>query len=220
MKKLLVSSVAALALTSSALIAEESGAFVGVGIGYGSTTMKESFSGAGGHDENLSKAGLNYGLIAGYKQFFTESFGLRYYANIDFNNSKLKQTDPDLGSTTLNNINYGVNVDALYNFVTSADMDFGVFLGIGLGANSWSGKTIDILKEGLDGTGKKVSTTGFDAALNVGLRGVFAKAHGIELAARVPFVKTTLYDIDIEGANMKATAHRTYNVGLRYTFGF
>ncbi|TLD95715.1 outer membrane protein [Helicobacter jaachi] len=214
MKKLLVSSVAALALTSSALIAEESGTFVGVGIGYGSTTLKLS-SNVLGETENIknTKSGLNYGIIAGYKQFFTESFGLRYYGNIDMSSATIE-------SQAYNTLNYGVNVDALYNFVTSADMDFGVFLGIGLGANSWSGEGINDAKSVPAAAGKKATTTGFDAALNVGLRGVFAKAHGIELAARVPFVKTTLFDINVTDVSVKATIHRTYNVGLRYTFGF
>ena len=40
MKKILVSSVAALVLTSSALMAEESGLFVGIGTGYGQSEIK------------------------------------------------------------------------------------------------------------------------------------------------------------------------------------
>ena len=217
MKRLLISSIAAMALTSSVVEAEESGVFVGLGLGFGgnSVTMdgdspKETFKGSG----------LNYGLVAGYKQFFTDSFGLRYYANIDYNSSKIKA---DGEKASLNVINYGVNVDALYNFVSSDGMDFGAFLGLGLGANTWSGKAISDNKKELErfGKGDKVSTTGFDLALNAGLRGVFAKQHGVEIFARVPFVATTIFDFkDDAGVNFKYTASHNYNAGVRYTFSF
>ena len=73
--KLFVSSVVALALSSSALVAEESGVFVGVGVGYGGSTMKVTSPGDGGGKQSLD--GLSYEVIAGYKQFFTPNFGLR-----------------------------------------------------------------------------------------------------------------------------------------------
>lgn len=218
MKKLLVSSIAAMALTSSVVVAEESGAFVGLGLGFGGSSAKtEVSSDILSAKETANGSGLNYGLIAGYKQFFTDSFGLRYYANIDYNSSKIKM---DTEKVALNAINYGVNVDALYNFVSSDGMDFGAFLGLGLGANTWSGKAVDGFKEQTKDSGKKVSTTGFDLALNAGLRGVFAKQHGVEIFARVPFIATTMLDIKDDTMSVKASASRNYNAGVRYTFSF
>ncbi|CAM3299281.1 outer membrane protein [Helicobacter labetoulli] len=218
MKRLLVSSIAAMALTSSVVVAEESGVFVGLGLGFGGSSVKtEESNGGASTKDTANGSGLNYGLVAGYKQFFTDSFGLRYYANIDYNSSKIKV---DTGKVALNAINYGVNVDALYNFVSSDGMDFGAFLGLGLGANTWSGKAVDGFKEQIKASGKKVSTTGFDLALNAGLRGVFAKQHGVEIFARVPFIATTMFDIKDGTVSVKASASRNYNAGVRYTFSF
>ena len=64
-----------------------------------------------------SGTGFNVGLVGGYKQFFTDSFGLRYYANLGYLSSGVKDTDTNK-TESLNAINYGVNVDALYNFVS------------------------------------------------------------------------------------------------------
>ncbi len=217
MKKLLVSSIVAMALTSSVVVAEESGAFVGLGLGFGGSSVKSEFSGTISAKETFNGSGLNYGLVAGYKQFFTDSFGLRYYANIDYNSSKIKM---DTEKVALNAINYGVNVDALYNFVSSDGMDFGAFLGLGLGANTWSGKVVDEAKKMAKDTGKSLSTTGFDLALNAGLRGVFAKQHGVEIFARVPFIATTMLDVKEGTESAKYTASRNYNAGVRYTFSF
>ena len=218
MKKLLVSSIAAMALTSSVVVAEESGAFVGLGLGFGGSSLKAEMSiGGVSTKDTANGSGLNYGLIAGYKQFFTDSFGLRYYANIDYNSSKIKM---DTEKVALNAINYGVNVDALYNFVSSDGMDFGAFLGLGLGANTWSGKAVDAGKEMAKEANKSLSTTGFDLALNAGLRGVFAKQHGVEVFARVPFIATTMLDAKEGTESVKYSTSRNYNAGVRYTFSF
>ena len=218
MKRLLISSIAAMALTSSVVVAEESGAFVGLGLGFGGSSLKAEMSiGGVSTKDTANGSGLNYGLIAGYKQFFTDSFGLRYYANIDYNSSKIKM---DTEKVALNAINYGVNVDALYNFVSSDGMDFGAFLGLGLGANTWSGKAVDAGKEMAKQANKSLSTTGFDLALNAGLRGVFAKQHGVEVFARVPFIATTMLDAKEGTESVKYSTSRNYNAGVRYTFSF
>lgn len=221
MKRLLISSIAAMALTSSVVVAEESGAFVGLGLGFGGSSVKAEMSiGGVSTKDTANGSGLNYGLIAGYKQFFTDSFGLRYYANIDYNSSKVDFGAENGGKGSLNAINYGVNVDALYNFVRSDGMDFGAFLGLGLGANTWSGKAVDTGKEMANVANKSLSTTGFDLALNAGLRGVFAKQHGVEVFARVPFIATTMLDAKEGAESVKYSTSRNYNAGVRYTFSF
>lgn len=206
-KKCVLSSAVALALASSASFAEESGAFVGVGVGYGGSQVKSG--------EKMNLDGISYEIIAGYKQFFTPSFGLRYYANFAYADASGKPKDSS-EKIKGNVMDYGVNVDALYNFIADDSLSFGAFLGLGLGLNSWSGSLITGLKDDMAGLGAKVTTSGFGAALNVGLRTEIAKAHGIELAARVPFVATTLVNKD----GLKVTATHNYNVGLRYIFSF
>ena len=209
MKKLFVSSAVALALSCGALVAEESGAFVGVGVGYGGAKLKSS---GGGDSDTMTLGGLSYEVIAGYKQFFTPEFGLRYYANFaGANTSKTIEGEKQ----KVNVMNYGVNVDALYNFINDDSLSFGAFLGLGLGMNSWSGDTVKNIKNDLSSIGK-VKTSGFDLALNLGVRTEIAKHHGIEVAARVPFLATTLIDKD----GIKGTLQQTYNVGARYIFSF
>ncbi|MCX2717197.1 outer membrane beta-barrel protein [Helicobacter sp. MIT 21-1697] len=199
-KKCVLSSAVALALASSALVAEEDGVFVGVGVGYGGSQLK-----TGSEKTNLS--GISYEIIAGYKQFFSPSFGLRYYANFAYADAS-KKAKAGEEKIKGNVMDYGVNVDALYNFVTGST-DVGAFLGLGLGANTWGGKTF---KDG------KLDKTGLNLALNVGLRSVIAQNHGVEIAARVPFIATTLQKAATD--EPKITGSHTYNVGVRYVFNF
>ena len=82
-KKLLISLIAALVLSSSTSLAEESGAFVGIGIGHGAG--KREWTEPGVKNKAVG-AGASYEIIAGYKQFFTPNVGLRYYANVTYAN--------------------------------------------------------------------------------------------------------------------------------------
>lgn len=211
MKKLLISSAVALALFSSTLVAEESGAFVGAGLGLGGTKLKPTGEGAG---ITLNLNGFSYEIVAGYKQFFTPEFGLRYYANFAGLNTSV-------AVASINVYNYGVNVDALYNFVDKLideqPVSFGGFLGLGLGANTWGGNLIDVLPMMAEmAGGGKTTTTSFNLALNVGLRAEIMKHHDIELVARIPFIATTIYNVN----GVKINASQTYNVGLRYIYSF
>ncbi|WP_334084465.1 hypothetical protein [Helicobacter typhlonius] len=49
---------------------------------------------------------------------------------------------------------------------------------------------------------------------------MFAKHYGLEIAARVPFTKTTIFDGDDGGQKIKMTGSYDYNVELRYIFNF
>lgn len=207
MKKIFVSSAVALCVLGSVAIAEESGAFVGVSIGYGGLQSKSA------GEPSMNGGGVKPGIIAGYKFFFNENFGVRAYANFDYTIGDFKAGGQKVNVDVMN---YGVNVDALYNFVASSNVEFGPFLGVGLGANTWGGKFIKDLK-GEPAVGK-VSTTSFDSALNIGLRGVFAKSHGVELVGRVPFMESKLTKGNEYVSSIKAYA--PYSVALRYTFSF
>ena len=209
--------------------AEESGGFVGIGVGYGDTKMAvETLYLDTNETENAKdKAnGVSYGFVAGYKQFFNEYLGLRYYANLDLTHAV------EVGKFNTTLVNYGVNVDFLGNFVVTEIADFGGFIGLGIGGNTWTGKDIKDIKNShkndmeLDEGGGtfKVKDTSFDVALNVGLRTNIAKYHGIELAVRVPFLKTRLFDVNftIDGTKIgiKYDIWQNVRVLARYTFSF
>lgn len=107
--------------------------------------------------------------------------------------------------------------------------EVGGFIGIALGGNSWNGKGFDDLQDFIDAQAAANSVTGiswdlkktsFDVALNVGLRANIIKDHSIELAARVPFLKTTLLDKSLEGINLKMEAHNPYRITVRYAYNF
>ena len=206
-KKLLISLIAALVLSSSTSLAEESGAFVGIGIGHGAG--KREWTEPGVKNKAVG-AGISYEIIAGYKQFFTQDFGLRYYANVTYANFY----DENPSKTTL--INYGVNVDALFNFITSGSANFGAFFGIGVGGNTIDNGDFSQVES----AGVSLKKTGLDVSLNLGLRSVIDSKHSLEAIVRVPCIGMTLFDGDIGGNKTKIEVTRQYNIGARYIFNF
>ena len=78
MKKITTSVVLASLLATSSLVAEESGFFGGVNLGYG--VARPSGAGIPGG----SYGGFRYGLIGGYKEILSSNMGMRYYATLDF----------------------------------------------------------------------------------------------------------------------------------------
>lgn len=177
--------------------------------------------------------GFGYGIVAGYKYFFTPQLGVRAYAN--FNHTR---GEVNIGNETFANLfNYGVNVDFLGNFLSTENMDIGGFLGIGLGANSLTGPDVknqrNSVKQAANqakqgGANVDVSTPAatFDVALNVGLRANLAKHHGVEAVARVPFLPATIADLSIKDPTSGASESSNYSVrstwslNVRYTYSF
>lgn len=122
-------------------------------------------------------------------------------------------------------------MDFLANFVSNESLDFGVFLGVGIGGNTWMGRDLDDYEDYLNrianlvGTSVSFNKTGLDLSLNVGLRTNIAKHHGIELVAKVPFLKTTLLNKTFTAPTgtshvLKDTLHQAFSVTARYTFSF
>ncbi len=186
----------------------------------------------GNFDDKFNDGGIDYGFVVGYKQFFNDYLGLRYYANLDIHHNLSKQYG--FGSDEFGNdifersditlITYGVNVDFLGNFVVTDIADFGGFIGFGIGGNTIKGKYFKDMEAGfVESFGSKLKYTGFDAWLNVGLRTNIAKYHGIEVAVRVPFLNTLLMDIpynDDVGSSAKYKLGQNVRVLARYTFSF
>ena len=132
--------------------------------------------------------------------------------NVDLHHNMSKNSKIDMEKPDIVFVNYGANVDFLGNFVSNEILDFGGFVGLGIGGNTIAGKWIDDAKK----AGVKLTTTGFDIALNVGLRTNIATHHGLEVAVRVPFLPIAM--ANMEGA--KYTFGQEYSVLARYTFSF
>lgn len=193
----IIISIALLFGSANIALAEESGAFFGVGIGGGGTTLIKD----DGETRKESLSGINYGLIDGYRQFFTPNLGLRYYINIDLHHNLAKSSG---ARHNLMIIDYGVNMDFLWSPISSESLDFGAFIGVGVGGNTIIGKPI-------------ATNTTLGSAINVGLRANIATnhtiKHGIEVAVRVP-VLPPLYNEspskEIPGIS-KEELNRDYN---------
>lgn len=192
-----------LAFVPNLASAETSAPFVGVELGYGEGRV---------NTDDAYLRGVQYGITAGYKQFFMPYVGLRYYANFSvmhapgaYDKDGNKITYLDKKTTSL--LNYGVNVDFLANFVAGEDFDFGAFVGVGVGAYTW-------LKTGYleNITISSSKLTALDVALNVGLRANVAKHHGIEVLGRVSF-------LDAKPVSGLTLSH-PYSVTARYTYSF
>lgn len=236
MKKVISMAAVAVLCSTSALFAETSGVFLGAEIGYGAGKFENKITTNGANQNaNYDGGGIKYGVVVGYKQFFTQYLGLRYYANLGITHAKLESNSVATGYGWKDRVygtlvNYGANVDFLVNFVSNESLDFGAFLGLGIGGNTWTGRDLDDHEDYLNGIAQQLGTsasltrTGFDLSLNVGLRTNIATNHGIELVAKVPFLQTKLFDKTIANAgvnlNIKNTLHQAFSVTARYTFSF
>lgn len=192
-----------LAFVPSASKAESSAPFVGVELGYGEGRA---------NTDVVYLRGVQYGITAGYKQFFMPYVGLRYYANFSVMHApggydKDGNDLPQYDKKTTSLLNYGANIDLLANFVAGEDFDFGAFVGVGVGAYTWL-KTGYLENSPLESS----KLTALDVALNVGLRTNIAKNHGIEVLGRVSF-------LDAKPVRGLTLSH-PYSVTARYTYSF
>lgn len=238
--KVAVSVALAGILGASSALAETSGAFVGVQFGFGGAKTTNEFCQSGEgmsvcKTDSKSASALRYGFLAGYKQFFTENFGLRYYGVVDygadfkidnaFYMGKMVNFSPKISA-----LNLSANVDALYNFISNDSLEFGAFGGLSLAYASYKAKNAlwDVTPMMTGGSDKPAfkdfKLSGFDVGVNVGVRAQIAQKHGVELYGRFAFMENKKEETLLEDADSKMTqtfkAAQPYQVGLRYTFSF
>lgn len=191
-----------LASVLSVANAEKSGVFAGLEVGVNIATHKSENVYNVGYDTTTTMTkyllGGTYGLLVGYKQFFNSHIGLRYYANFNYKHGN------SFGDFLpyIHTLNYGANIDFLGNFVSSEDLDFGGFVGLGIGGNT----TITNPK----------NANNLDVGLNVGLRTTFDSKQSLELVARVSFLPINLPKDTIRDSY----EYSYYSVALRYTYNF
>ena len=227
-------------LGASSALAETSGAFVGVQLGFGGANTKNGYCELGGgmfvcETDSKSASALRYGFLAGYKQFFTENFGLRYYGVVDYGADFKIDNAFYMGemvnfSPKISALNLSANVDALYNFISNDSLEFGAFGGLSLAYASYKAKnalmdvTLMMAGDSDKPAFKDFKLSGFDMGVNVGVRAQIAQKHGVELYGRFAFMENKKEETLYEEAGGKATqtfkAAQPYQVGLRYTFSF
>ena len=226
-------------LGASSALAETDGAFVGVQAGFGGANTKNEVCSSAGiisicNTDSKSASALRYGFLAGYKQFFTENFGLRYYGVVDYGaDFKIDNAVEGGGemikfSPKISVLNLSANVDALYNFISNDSLEFGAFGGLSLAYASYEAKNalwdLTPIMTGGEPAFKDFKLSGFDVGVNVGVRAQIVQKHGVELYGRFAFMENKKEETLLEYAGSKMTqtfkASQPYQVGLRYTFSF
>lgn len=203
-----------------------SGYFFGIEAGYVEARGSLLLMGIMRIDEK--KGGVNYGVMMGYAHFFNNYFGGRIYGSLNALHIKFSNEGIESVDTLLSALYWGMNADLIVNVLALRNFDLGVYVGIFLGANTFleTGYT-DYIVRVSEMSGFKVSRTHFDIALNVGLRTMIAKNVGLEVALRVPFLKS--YAVNEDAYNLQNGAYmgvyqiyfkQNYNVNLRLLYKF
>ena len=192
-------------LGASSALAETDGAFAGVQFGLGGANTKNEICELGGgmsvcKTDSKSASALRYGFLAGYKQFFTENFGLRYYGVVDYGaDFKIDNAIEGGGgemikfSPKISALNLSANVDALYHFISNDSLEFGAFGGLSLAYASYKAKNalwdLTPILAGSEPAFKDFKLSGFDMGVNVGVRAQIVQKHGVELYGRFAFME-------------------------------
>lgn len=196
-----------LALAANLLVAEENGWFVGGQLGYANETYKFkstvplSSGLADSNDDTWDKSEFDFGVLGGYKHFLTPEFGVRGYGLLKYR------------PNTFSAININANADAIYNFFKNEKVEVGAFGGLSLGYVYYNESFVPygILKD------ERIS--GFDLALNLGVKTQILEKHGVEIFTRFAFLQST-YETNIDGFNFKWKLNQPYAFGVRYTYSF
>lgn len=216
MKKILAGTLCCVALSSFAF-AEDSGVFVGVSYQFGQTKFAQY---AHAHLEapydkmNLPDSDFNQdkkaytngaGIKVGYKQFFGASkwFGLRYYGFVDYGYSNFGKLLPNLDDVDdkgnpksfknyyTHSLSYGVGIDTLWNIINKENASFGIFAGVGVGADTWIASGKDVQKKMFPNG--KAAYANFQTTIDAGIRANIAKHHGLEIGVKVPLLTDEIF---------------------------
>lgn len=226
--------------------------FVGIELGISryrqdnKITLTSSDSSRNFEDYRYSRntLGTNVGILSGYRGFFTSWFGLRAYANLNYTQTmdsnsfyiiNYRTNPPTITNLSydysLSVLNYGANLDLLFNVLTIKESKLGIFAGGGIGGNTIftnkaivsAKKNMGIDKDALYDEIKDGAFTGLDAWVNCGFYGIFLKSHSIEVFAKIPFIPLQAHNSTRTTPGIQnRTIHftNTWNVNVRYVFAF
>lgn len=213
---------------------EKNGAFIGIGMGFGSGYMRMNvknvrigniaFSGQAFDDnENF----LNLNIKAGYQHFFNRWVGLRAYGLVGY--SEIRKVANSVYSNLLVAqdysmifINYNANLDVLLNAYNSQDLNFGFFVGLGIGG-SFNNYTDAKLTNTATGAIWSRDMHAFYMDFKLGARINAAKHHGMELGITIPFIEVKdKWSTNIQQARIPLDVRikQNYSVGLSYNYIF
>lgn len=155
--------------------------FAGIELGYMRFDYAESGKiGANALLNPSSNGAFNAGIIAGYRYFFTDSVGIRGYANLNYIYDKAN------GFGELKMLNVGINADFLLNFYASQSIDFGAIVGLGFGGDIFDGDGLKRVRETIGEHSANLSSP--NVSINLGIQIVAINKIGVEFVAKIPLL--------------------------------
>lgn len=184
--------------------------FLGFGMGGGGIKASQTIYNEDGRETWAMQNTLDWGIMGGYKHFFTQNFGARFYASFIISHASMAGAQRDNIGYTISTflINYTANADLLYNFYQNTNIELGGFVGLGLGGSSY----YVINSESL----YNLAQHAFDIGIDFGLRTQFSHNHGIELVARVPFLPL----VKARNTTTETSVRQAFSLMLRYAYTF
>ena len=141
--------------------------------------------------------GISAGFLGGYKFFFTENFGLRFYALVD---AGFFKADNKIIEKQMQAYNANFNVDMLYNLFSKDDTSFGVFSGLSAGWVQYM-------------NGASSLGSGISFGVNLGLRFNLNAHHSVELFSKINTLGS--FDNVKENNNVVRNVNETVTVSAR-----
>lgn len=195
------------ALITSCVFSEEKGGYIGIDVGSSYTEFTQDVQPIG---KILASNNLpGFMLKAGYKTFFGESkkYGMRWYLYGGYSYGKMQDVKADAFRNLANGqgidtssifigtgkgyythvIDYGIGTDFLRNFVVNDDHSFGVFVGVGIGAETWIANGKEYKPSGQE------SLFNFQTIINLGFRGVIKQSHGVEFGVKFHILDAEIF---------------------------
>lgn len=202
-KVLLCLGIGALLFSSTAR-AEESGEFIGLGVGF--HNLKTVSAPEGANTTTTTTSGvLGYEIMFGYNKFYTprQNVALRFYFDVFYH----PNFNANANNTKMAYLGTYFNLDGMINFVDNEYFRLGLYAGVGGGAGTYFTNA--------DITGTKTRP---NVLLNGGVRFVIANEHGFEIGVKMPMLQDA--GLTYVGNNAGLTITHQYNVALRYTYNF
>ena len=246
--KLLLAVVCSIMLFSTQAKAEESGVFVGLQAMYGDLRYSENYTARAQPYEidyySSNNTAPGYGVVGGYKHFFSPWFGFRAYGQFFYNTFTFQgrsanygaQGNLEGGKSSLYQFNLTANAEALFNVIAGENFNLGVFGGLGVGFQYWKSNRLDqvyklhntFLQQGQAFDKQDDRRFGVSLLWSAGIRMNFLKVNSIEIGATIPMFETTILDYKgywygptiPQGIEHKVHVRQSYNAFVRYTFGF
>lgn len=163
-------------------------------------------------DTNKTYLDPTYGLSIGYEAYFKAYGGVKFYANVNYENMHLDFSNAQLNVGMLH---YALNADYLFEFLNPSNPT-GFFIGMGYEWNNseLSKKLIEDAKNQYI----KGNSQGF--LMNMGISQIFLKSNKLELGMRIPLYTYIKMERISKMKNLQVNIRSWGNFYLAYSYLF